>query len=223
MKNSEKYFNEIRRYLKNVAEITGEYDTTMSRAEPYKGSEAYKRIEAEADAKRDAAVTAEKERALAEIRAVIENMRQTVRSRKIAAPSTEQVNVLEVLRMKKNVTADEIKQIANNLKDCPLALSVLLEVAHDHNIIFTGNLVETMSIDRIIEYVDNLERSAFTMLRGENSRFSRVPENLSDCITRFGGFAYKIDRDELGGQHAVINEDRIKAFSAVVDGEEAET
>ena len=219
MKNSQRYYERVRGFLNATKEIEDEHAATLNRAERFKGSTAYKEVETEADAKRDAAIKAEREYTGKEIRAIIESMRQTVRSRKVSPPSVEQVNVLEVLRMKKNVTADEIKQIANNLKDCPLALSVLLEVAHDHNIIFTGNLVETMSIDRIIEYVDNLENSAFNMLRGENSRFSRVPENLSDCITRFGGFAYKIDRDELGGQHAVINEDRIAEFTAAVDGE----
>lgn len=218
MKNSQRYYERVRGFLNATKEIEDEHAATLNRAERFKGSTAYKEVETEADAKRDAAIKAEREYTGKEIRAIIESMRQTVRSRRISPPSVEQVNVLEVLRMKKNVTADEIKQIANNLKDCPLALSVLLEVAHDHNIIFTGNLVETMSIDRIIEYVDNLERSAFAMLRGE-TRHNRVPENLSDCLTRFGGFAYKIDRDELGGQHAVINEGRIAEFVRAIDGE----
>lgn len=224
MKNSEKFYGEIRRYLKNVAEITGEYDTTMSRAEPYKGSEAHKRIEAEATAKRDAAVTAEKERTLAEIRAVIESMREHARTRKITAPTSEQLAILETLRMRQKISRDELQQAANNLRDCPLALSVLQELANAHHIVYTGGeLGQTLTTDFIMQRIDCLEESTYKMIRGDNARFARVPADMGDCLTRWGAFSYKLDIDQWQRQSAVVDTDKITAFVAVVDGEEAET
>ena len=224
MKNSEKYCKEIRRYLENIAKVTDEYDTTMSRAEPYRGSEGFKRIEAEATAKRDAAVTAEKERTLAEIRAVIESMRENTRNRRINPPTSEQLAILETLKMRQKISKDEIQQAANNLRDCPLALSVLQEIAHDHNIVYTGgNLAQTMTTDFVMQRIDCLEENAFKMIRGDNARFSRVPADMGDCMTRWGAFSYKLDIDQWQRQSAVVDTDKITAFAAVVDGEEAET
>lgn len=218
MKNSERFYNRVRWYLDAVGQINGEYSDAMSHAKQYEGSTGGKTLVDRATATRDAAMKAEKETAVKAFREIIGSMRENVSARKITAPTQDQLAILQALKMRQKVDKDEIKQAENALKDCPVALAVLDEIAHDNGIIHTGQR-GAMTTDFILRHIDNLEQSAFAMIRGENSRFNRPPADLGDCLTRWGTFNYTVTTDEWGGQHTAIDMGTITAFAAVVDGE----
>lgn len=219
MKNSERFYYHASRFVDAVNKINAAHADAVTRAKQYEGSDAHKGIIAEANAQRDAALTAARESAVMAFREIIDSMRQTARSRKITAPSQDQLAILQALKMRQKVNKDEIKQAENALKDCPLALSVLDEIARDNGIIHTGQR-EGMTSDYILTHIDNLERSALAMIRGENGRFSRPPADIGDCLSRWGGFNYAVKTDEWGVQHTAIPSDTITAFCAAVDGVE---
>ena len=219
MKNSERYHYHVSRFIDAVGQIEATHADALSRAKQYEGSAAHKDIIAEANDQRDAALTAERETAVKAIREIIDSMRQTARARKFGAPSQDQLAILQALKMRQKVNRDEIRQAENSLKDCPLALSVLDEIARDNGIIHTGQR-EAMTTDFVLAHIDCLERNAHAMIRGDNARFNRPPADLSDCLTRWGSFDYTVTTDEWGVQHAAIPSDTITAFCAAVDGVE---
>ena len=219
MKNTERFYNNVRWYLGNVGKIDSEYNEAMSRAKQYEGSAGGRALVDNATATRDAALKAEKEATFKAIREITASMRENTRARKITPPTTEQVNLLTVLKMRgDSLTADEIKQAANNMSDCPAALAVLSDIARDRGLV-VGLKGGNMTTDFILKRIDSLEHSALAMLRGDNARFNRSPDDLGDCMTRFGSFNYAVDKDEWGRQNAVVDQDAITAFAAVVDGE----
>ena len=220
MKNSEKYYSLIRRYLEAVGEIDNEYNAAMSRAKQYEGSTGGKALVDQATTQRDAALKAEKEAVVKAIREVIAAMKTNASTRKITAPTQEQLAILQALKMRQTVSKDEIKQAENSLKNCPLALSVLDEIAHDNGIIHTGKR-EAMTADYLTKRIDSLEHSALAMLRGDNARLGRVPADVGDCMTRWGAFNYAVETDEFGRQSAVVDTDTINVFCEAVDGRES--
>lgn len=219
MKNTERFYNRVRWYLDAVAQIDAEYNDAMSRAKPFEGSAGGRAMIEKAVAQRDAALKAEKDDTGKAIREIIESMRENTRTRKITAPTTEQVNLLTVLKMRgDSLTADEIKQAANNMQNCPTAISVLCDLARERGLV-VGLKGGSMTTDKIMQHIDNLERNAYAMFRGDNARFGRTPADLGDCMTRWGSFNYTVTTDEWGGQHTAIDQDTITAFTAAVDGE----
>ena len=219
MINSEKYYSLIRRHLDAVGEIDNEYNTAMSRAKQYEGSAGGKALVNQATAQRDAAMRELKENTVKAIREVIGKMKDNAAARKITAPTSEQLAILQVLKMRQSVTIDEIRQAENSLKDCPVALSVLDEIAHEHGIMYTGKR-KAMTTDYVLQHIDNMERSALSMMSGDNASLGRVPADMGECLTRWGAFNYAVETDEWGGQHAVVDTDAISAFCKAVDGSE---
>ena len=220
MKNSERYHYHVSRFIDAADKINAEYNDAMSRAKPFEGSAGGRAMIDKATAQRDAALKAEKDDTGKAIREIIESMRENARARKITAPTTEQVNLLTVLKMRgDSLTADEIKQAANNMQDCPAAIAVLCDLARERGLV-VGLKGGSMTTDYIMQHIDNLERNAYAMFKGDNARFGRTPADLGDCMTRWGSFNYAVTIDEGGRQHTAIPSDTITAFCAAVDGEE---
>ena len=218
MKNSENFYNRIKWYLDGIAQIESEYTAAVNRAAPFKGSPGGEAILNEATAARDIAVTAEKENLVRAIREIVGNMRDAARAHKITPPTQSQLAILEVLRMRKTVTKNEIQQAENNLKDCAIALETLHEIAHEHGIMYTGKR-EAMTIDYVLQRVNSMERAVYSMLNGGSSR---PPADMVDCLSRFGGFSNTMTVDEWGVQRVEIDRAAVQAFAAIVDGEGAD-
>lgn len=214
MKNSERFYNRIRWYLDSVEQITSEYNDAVSRAKQYEGSTGGKALVDQATSARDTAMRGERETAVKAIREIIGSMRENARARKITAPTQEQLAILQALKMRQKVNKDEIKQAENSLKSCPLALSVLDEIAQSNGIIRTGKR-EAMTTDYILQRIDSLEQSALAMLRGDSARLSRAPADVGECLTRFGGFSYCVADD---GMTTSIDTGTISKFCEVIDG-----
>ncbi len=217
MTNTERFYNRIKWYFDAVGQITAEYNAAAEYADRFKGSEGGKELADKARATKDAALKAERDTTGKAIREITASMKEKATTRKIIAPTAEQLAILQTLKMRQSVTKEEIRQAENSLEDCPLALSVLDEIAHANNLTYTGKR-KAMTTDFVLNRVDCLEKNALAMIRGDNARFNRPPTDLNDCLTRWGAFSYALQVDEWGGQHAVVDQDAITSFSAIVDG-----
>ena len=222
MKLTERYYNHVRWYKDAVAEIESEYTRAMESAERFKGSEGYKELKQKAEDARAAALDAERKTARKAFSEIIPAMREAVTSRKITPPTPEQLAILQALKMRDSLTADEIRQAANNMRECPLALSVLGDLAKSKGLtvhVDTG----APSTEYLMKRIESLEYNASAMLRGDSISTNRKPETEAECLTRWGSFGYELEN--VGGNlvnRGKINQPLIDAFSAIVNGEGAE-
>lgn len=219
MKNSESYFKTVTDFQKKMAEITNEYTTTMTRATQYRGSEAYRKIETDAASKRDADILALKKETWPRFQSVISDMRMAATNRPMTMPTSEQANLLSVLKMRSTLTADELRQAENVLAGCPVCLSVLDDLAKQHGIIRTVMRREMSTADTI-QYINNLLHAAQRLLSGEGARFERTPQSLSDCISTFGAFPLSVSQDYTGIQRTSTDTETVCAFCEIVNRED---
>lgn len=212
------YYQTVVTFQKKMAEITDEYNTTMTRAAPYRGSEAYRKIETDATAKRDADILALKQACWPRFQSIISDMRTAAASRPMIPPTPSQEAILRTLQMRTTLTVDELKMAENSLKSCPIALSVLDDIANAHNIHRVVVRSELSSAD-IAGHIDALERSAQNLLSGGNARLERERADMAELLTEYGAFAYSVTADEWGRQSAAVPVDTVAKFSEIVDGE----
>ena len=219
MKQTERFYNHVRWFKDAQNEIESEYSRTLADAERFKGSEAYREIKAKADETRAAALKKERQTAYKAFREIFAAMRANVTGRKITPPTQEQLAILQALKMRTSLTADEVKQAANCMSDCPLAVSVLSDLAKDKGLkvhLDTG----TLSTSYLMERISSLEYHANAMLDGQSVLTNRKPENEAECLTRWGSFGYELEN--VGGNlvnRGRINQPLIDSFSSAVNGE----
>ena len=102
-------------------------------------------------------------------------------SRKAKAPTQEQLNALQVLGMRKHVSAGELQEVLNLCGDCPLTWPLLKEIAQKHGFSY----VEPFTARPQIAWLEDRE-SDFTyrlrkIVNGESpnivSRFTTADDN----------------------------------------------
>lgn len=207
---TKKYYNVIKKYRDAVRDASDEYDLTLQKNAALYGSPRYAEIEREAAAKRDATLSTAKRETLDAVREVCATMRTNAKARKTVAPTAEQLAILQALKMREKVTAGELRHAANALAGCPLALSVLDELAQSCP--GAGRFNVELTDGEIDDRVNSLERGALAFLRGEKSpKF----ENEAECVSEFAGFP--LVKDEKTGVSVDLTS--IAHFSEAVNGE----
>ena len=205
-----KYYTAMKKYRDAVRDASDEYDLTLQKNAALYGSQRYAEIEREAAAKRNAALNVAKQDTLAAVQEVCTTMRSNAKARKTVAPTSEQLAILQALKMREKVTAGELRHAANALAGCPLALSVLDELAESCP--GAGRFNTELSDGEIDERVTALERGALAFLRGEKSPHF---ENEAECVSEFAGFP--LVKNDVG--EVYVDFDNINLFSEAVNGE----
>ena len=158
MTRTEMYFQTVVNYRAQLRAIWRVYEDAEKRLAPYKDSAGYASELAEAAKERDASITMAQNTAAKEFSDVLRWMREGAMNKPMAAPKAEQINLLSALKMRDKVTRDELQQAANSLKDCPVALSVLDELATKNE--FFGLHFGAESTAAVMQHIDSLEASA---------------------------------------------------------------
>lgn len=155
---TEHYYNACREYRAALREIWASYDKEMQRIEQYRGSKGYEKEAAELESKRKEAVSALQAEYRGRFNNILEGMRQSATSRPMTAPTQEELALLQALKMREKVSRDELEQAARTLKDSPVSLSVLNEIAAKSEVL--GVHFTNESTSSILEAVDGLAESA---------------------------------------------------------------
>ena len=212
-----RFYDRVRWYKEAERDILSAHAQAVKNAERFKGSEGYKDLIAKADAERDAALNAEKAAMRTAMKTIIAEMREKVQNRKVTPPTSEQVNLLSVLKMRgDSLTAAEIKEAANNMEGCPAALAVLSDLARSRGLV-VGLKNDTITTAYALERLDNMERSIDSMMRGDAFLLRNVPESEAECLTKWAYLGWKSTPD---GRNTKINTELVNAFSAVLNGTE---
>lgn len=172
MTNRTQYFTDaVQAYRNKLRGIWADYDEKMRRLEQYKGSKGYDKDKAKADAERDAAISALQDTYRETLFKITDRMRESATTREMIAPTQEQLALLQALQMREKIDRNELEQAGRTLKDCPVALSVLDEIATKQEIY--GLRFTSGSTSGILDHINALEESAKRLCKLQkcNSRY----------------------------------------------------
>lgn len=198
MRNSERFYSEITDFRNTLREINKKYAPEYDRLARFQDSEGYAEAKAQIDAKRKSEVDALRQSTQATIDGVVDAMQTTYRSRPASAPTDEQLRLLSMLKLREKLTEDELRQASNSLKDCPIGMECIHELARKNGL--TWHLEDALSSGEIQKSLDSMRRNAEHLIanltdpddRGHDFgnwdlwRLNRDPESVTDCLNLFG-------------------------------------
>ena len=194
---TEHYYNAVTEYRAALRAIWAKYDTAMQRIEAYKGSKGYDKDAAAIEKERKEATAALQSEYRDRFNNILEGMRQSATTRPMVAPTQEQLALLQALKMRDKVSRDELEQAAITLKESPVSLSVLAEIAEKNEV--RGLHFNGESTSSILEAVDGLAESAKRLCKldkcdskGEQAARASIynPEHTTDAL-----YSFRVDTD----------------------------
>ena len=226
MKNSDRYFENVKRFEEKRQEIISGYERTVEDLQKYQGSRFFEDEVQKAKDARDAALADLRREYDGIFTEALRVMRVTSDKRKAQAPTAEQLRILEVLKMRDSVTRDEIEAAANAMKGNLSALKILTELAAMNNLRGVMRMFDgPMARSDVEDVLASLEHGTRDLLEHDTRRSARIVQAYRQRV--YGGASdaplpkRKPIETKAGcfGLLASLNPDCLDAFCAAVDGE----
>ena len=195
------YFDAYKGHRAGLAAICETFDKAMKAIEPYKGSEGYIKDKKMLEKTRDDAIKTLNAQYGAKFDEIISGMAASVDMVKVKAPTADMLAILQALKMRKKVSKSELLQAARALRDNPLALGALDEIAKENT---TGGILADFggeSTGSVNEHIQSLKNMAERMmgLRRPNSRRDMGSEAMREIAQGGAGInpmkSFIVDRD----------------------------
>lgn len=159
-----KYHETAKEYRKSLQEAWSAYEAGYKRIERYKGGKDYDKDLAKLQDTRDAAIKAAQDKARGSFDTIIKYMRKAIESAPMQTPTAEQMTIVNALKMRDKVEADELRKAAEQMRGVDVAVKVLDEIAAKNG--HPGIMGEYMgAAGRAEKAVNELVSSANLMLR----------------------------------------------------------
>lgn len=179
--NTELYYAKMKEFQDKRAELTEAHDKKVKSLERFKGSKGYEEDLKKENDRFEAEMIALRDEYRPGLLTVIGGMMDAIGRRSVSAPTNDQVNLLNVLKMKKKVTLEECQRTAEAVKDNPIAVSVVTEIAHDHGIMQSFDyLCPEMSSQKASDIVTGLKNGMEDFLQYDTTRASRIAKKYHE-------------------------------------------
>lgn len=205
MTNTQRYYATLKEWREGMKELGKAYQEKLAEYEPYRGSEGYDQALAELDKIRADGLEVVRREYRDRFDVIIADMERAYQSKPMTAPTTEQVNLLSALKLRTSIGRDELRQAANALKDCPVAMETLREIAG--NLGVTVGIAQEISGSTVPRHLRTLRSHTAEMLG-----MSEVDNRKAHVNSRAAnsGTLFLIDRDPIDEADCM----RIMAFAS---------
>lgn len=192
MTNTQKYYATLKEWRTGMKELGKAYQEKLAEYEPYRGSEGYDQALAELDKIHADGLEVVRKEYHDRFDAIIADMERAYKDKPMTAPTTEQVNLLSALKLRTSIGRDELRQAANALKDCPVAMETLREIAG--NLGGTVGIAQEISGSTVTQHLRTLRSHTAEMLgmKTVDDRKAHVNSRAANSGTLF-----MIDRDPI--------------------------
>ena len=222
IKNTDLFYRNLQKFHDERKAILAKHEKAVNNLEGYKGSKGYEEDRKTVDQERDEALSELRRTYSPKFNIAINAMREQIGKRSVKAPTNEQVNILNMLKLKKNPTQEECDRVAQSVSDNPMALSIVTEIAREAG--YLGNyasLCPEISSQDALEGVDSIQKNLADFMTTDASRVSRITSRYNEDHYGTPTPMRRIDfntREEAYRTVCGFNEDYLEKFSALVDG-----
>lgn len=214
MRLTARLVNEVRDFLRAELAVENEFEHTVAELDEMRGSAFFNRKMDEAAAERDTALARCRARASEAIDPLLNVIEQRLDDAPLVPPTDEQLRALQLLAMKQQISADELRGTARLCEGCPSALALVAEVAASRGLPLSLPAPTAISSEAAREHLSTARRSLDTLIyRPSEANWSAA-------------FLLNDDDDHLlgrlcgvwAGRDGRISGDYVRAMRAALDG-----
>lgn len=223
IKNTDLLYKNIQKFHDERKEILAKHEKAVNNLKAYEGSKGYEEEMKAVDEARDEALSELRGVYAPKFKVIINGMREQIGKRSVKAPTNEQVNILNMLKLKKKPTQEECDRVAQSVSDNPMALSIVTEIAREAGYMGVNyaSLCPEISSQDALEGVDSIQKNLADFMTTDASRASRIASLYNEDHHGTPTPLRRVDfntREEAYRTVCGFNEDYLGKFSALVDG-----
>ena len=222
IKNTDALYRNIQKFHDERKAILAKHEKAVNNLKGYEGSKGFEDDMKAVDQERDEALSELRRTYSPKFNVIINGMREQIGKRSVKAPTNEQVNVLNMLKLKKKPTQEECDRVAQAVSDNPMALSIVTEIAREAG--YLGNyasLCPEISSQDALEGVESIQKNLADFMTTDASRVSRIASSYNEDHHGFPTPLRRVDfntREEAYRTVCGFSEEYLEKFSALVDG-----
>lgn len=172
--NTEAFYVKAKEFQDKRAEMMEEYANQLKSLKRYEGSDGY-----EDDVKK---IKKEHNEKLVELQneyrrslnTILQGMTDVLSRRTVTPPTNDQLNLIQLLKMREKVTQSELDRVAEMVKDNGIAIGVVQEVANLNGIIRNyQSMCDEMSTDYAQRIIKNVQSGLEDWIKYDTSRAER--------------------------------------------------
>ena len=180
MNTVEHYHDITRTYRGKLREIWDNYQKGYKLIEGYKGSNRYKKELAKLQEKRDEAIKAAQDNARGRYVVVLREMKKGVEKHPAKAPTPEQMNMVNALKMREKVESDELVRAAEQMRGVDLAVHVLDEIAtaNGYHGLLDDYMGDTARAEKAVKALGSSAELTLTLTRPDGAEARRKSRHI---------------------------------------------
>lgn len=226
IRNSELFYAKARDFQDERARLTSSYERQLKSLERFAGSAGYDEDVEKLTATHEAALKALREKYRPELQSILAAMLDAVDRRTVTAPTAEQLNLLTALQMQKKPSLDMLQRAAETVKDNPVALAVVSDIARQHGYPQSfRSLCPEMGSDEAASLIQGMQTGVLDdFLNHDTTRLSRTVRDFYN--NEYGGRGEPTplkkrplfeNRESCFHEMWGFDSDTLQRFSAIVD------
>lgn len=226
--NTDLLFSRMKEYQDKRKAVMDEYEKRLEWLEDKRGSEYFTEEEKIARDKRDEALQTLRGEYDESARTAIKAMKEANDKRPAAAPTEEELRIIQMLKLRDTVSEEELSMIANSVKNNALALDVVAEVARkngilrDYRSICTENRLSPSYVSDKLEFLSD---NVFDFLAHDTARAARLGAAYREQHYGIQGDERNLakrplfeTKEDFFKQTAWLEGDTLSRFMEAVDG-----
>ena len=215
MTNTDLMFTYVKEYQDKRFIISETYNKAVEAVESAKGSKYYDEHMEQALKEKNASMAKLRGDYATKFDNLLASMQEANNRRTMTAPTQEQLNILQLLDSRENVSKDELDRVYNTMSDCDLAISKLNEIAKKNEHLHRYSLSGVMGITEADAELQNLADEIRDFMDYETTRGSRLADKFHQ--SRYGGSVSVQRRRYTNKSDFFGDSERDKAFMSAVD------
>ena len=154
----------VRDFLHAEVAVMDEYEKALAALEEHRESDYYNRKTREAESERDEGLARARASASERLDPIMDAIERRLADKPIVPPTREMLDTLTLLGMRRNISADELKQAATLCSPCPAAIELLREIAAERGLPLQLAAPKTLSATVALEHAATARRTLDTLI-----------------------------------------------------------
>ena len=184
MRKTERFYVTLKDFQDKRHTLTEKYEKDLEGMKRYQGSSGYDQDVRKREKQYQEDLSRLQNEARPELMKIVSEMAERIDKRTMKIPTEEQLRLLQTMKLRENISLEECRRVAETVKDCPLAVSVVNDVARKHGHLYDFNsLCRELSSQRASDLVKGMMKGADDFLQYDTLKVGRIANKHYEITT----------------------------------------